>query len=214
MMRRFPVAMLLWCLPAAGVVIDRIAVIVDKHVIKASDVDRDVRVTEFLNRDPLNLNAETRKKAAERLIDQTVIREEMEKGGYTQSGDAEADGMMKRLLASRFGGSDARVQQELARYGLTESQLKLQLHWQADVLKFLDQRFRPGVIVSDQDVQDYYNQHKAELARQFPQLKTFDAVAPKIRASLEGDRLNQNFEQWLAAARKRDRIVYRQEALQ
>jgi peptidyl-prolyl cis-trans isomerase SurA len=213
-MRRFLIPLLLWRLPAGSVVIDRIAVIVDKHVIKASDIGRDVRVTEFLNREPLNMNADVKKKAAERLIDQTVIREEMEKGGYARSSEAEADGMMKRLLTARFGGSEARLQQELAPYGLTEAQLKLQLQWQADVLRFLEQRFRPGVIVTDREAQDYYNQHKPDLERQFPQLKTFAALEPKIRASLEGERLNQNFDEWLAAARKRDRIVYRQEALE
>jgi len=214
MIRRSLIPLLLWCLPAAGGVIDRIAVIVDKHVIKSSDIDRDVRVAEFLNREPLNMNADVKKRAAERLIDQTVIREEMEKGGYAVSSEAEVNGMMKRLLTERFGGSEAKLQQELGRYGLREAQLTLQLQWQADALKFIDQRFRPGVSVTDQEVQDYYNQHKADLQRQFPQLKTFAPLEPKIRAALEGERLNRNFDEWLRAARKRDRIVYRQEALE
>lgn len=211
---RWSIALLLWCLPAGGVVIDRIAVIVDKHAIKTSDIDRDLRVTEFLNREPLNLSVDVKRKAAERLIEQTIIREEMEKGRYSQSNATEVDGMMKRILGERFGGSAARLAQELSRYGLTESQLRMQLQWQLDVLKFMDQRFRPAVLVTDDEVKDYYNQHKAELERQFPQAKTYEAMEPKIRASIEGQRLDQNFDQWLAAARKRDRILYRQEAFQ
>jgi hypothetical protein len=214
MTARWSLVLLLWCLPGWCVTIDRIAVIVDKHAIKTSDVDRDLRVTEFLNREPLNLSVDVKRKAAERLIDQTVIREEMEKGGYSQSNAAEVDGMVNRILADRFGGAAARLAQELARYGLTEQQLRMQLQWQLDVLKFIDQRFRPAVLVTDEEVKEYYNQHKAELERQFPQAKTYEAMDPKIRASLEGDRLNQNFDQWLAEARKRDRIVYRQEAFQ
>jgi peptidyl-prolyl cis-trans isomerase SurA len=206
--------LLFCCLPAAGVVIDRIAVIVNKHVVKATDIDRDVRVTEFLNRDSLNTSIDVRKKSAQRLIDQTVIREEMEKGSYTQASDTDVDGMIKRMIAGRFSGSQTRFQQELARYGLTEAQLRLELQWQADVLKFIDERFRPGVLITDDQARDYYNQHKAALARQFPQLKTYEALEPKIRASLEGDQINKNFEQWLAEARNRDRIVFREEALQ
>jgi peptidyl-prolyl cis-trans isomerase SurA len=211
-----PIAVLLmWCsLAGAAVVIDRIAVIVDKHVIKASDIDRDVRVTEFLNRAPLKMSADVIHKAAERLIDQTVIREEMEKGGYSQSNAAEVDGVVKRMLDERFGGSDARLQQELARYRLTGAQLRLQLQWQLDVLGFLNQRFRPGVLVTDDQVKSYYDQHRAELVHQFPQLQTYEALEPKIRASLEGELINKNFEDWLAEARKRDRIVYRQETFQ
>jgi hypothetical protein len=211
---RIALLVLLCCLPAAAVVIDRIAVIVGRHVIKTSDVDRDLRVTEFLNREPLNTTVEVKRKSAERLIEQTVIREEMEKGGYARSSADEVDGMVRRILTETFSGSDAQMRAELSRYGLTEAQLRLQLEWQLDVLKFMDERFRPAVLVSDDETRDYYNQHRAELERQFPQAKTFEAMEPKIRASLEGERMNQSFDQWIAAARKRDRIVYRPEAFQ
>ena len=202
------------CLPAAGVVIDRIAVIVNKHVIKTSDIDRDLRVTQFLNREPLDIKIDGKRNAAERLIDQTIIREEIEKGGYTQSVNAEVDGLLKRILTERFGGSDARLQAELSRYGLTQAQLRMQLQWQLDVLKFIDQRFRPAVLVTDDETRAYYNQHRAELEHQFPQFKTYESMEPKIRASVEGERLNVTLESWLAGARKRDRIVYKQEAFQ
>jgi hypothetical protein len=215
MMRLRSIAVLLICFAAdAAVVLDRIAVVVDKHVIKTSDIERDMRVAEFLNRAPLNTSVEVKRQAAERLIDQGVIREEMDKGGYSKSSAGEVDGLVKRMLAERFGGSAVSFQQELARYGLTESQLRLQLQWQLDVLAFLDQRFRPGVLLTDDQVKSYYDQHRADLERQFPQLKTYEAMEPKIRASLEGEQLNKNFEDWLAEARKRDRIVYRQEAFQ
>ncbi|HUB79569.1 MAG TPA: hypothetical protein VMB03_12260 [Bryobacteraceae bacterium] len=212
-----PSIAVLLMLPAThgeSVVIDRVAVIVDKRVIKASDIDRDLRVTEFLNRAPLDLSVSARRKAAERLIDQTVIREEMEKGGYSRSTASQVDGMMKKLLDDRFGGSEARLKEELARYGLTDAQLRMQLEWQLDVIDFIAQRFRPGVMVTDDQVKSYYQQHRADLERQFPRLKSYEALEPKIRTSLEGEQLNQNFDAWLAEARKRDRIVYREGAFQ
>jgi hypothetical protein len=208
------VLLMLPCLPAEPVVIDRIAVIVDKHVIKTSDLDRDLRVTEFLNRAPLDASVDVKRKAAQRLIDQTVIREEIEKGGYSKSTASEVDGMVKKLLADRFGGSDARLEQELSRYGLTEAELRIQLGWELDVLNFINERFRPGVLVTEDQIKSYYEQHHADLQRQFPQLKTFESLEPKIRIALEGEQLNKNFDEWLAAARKRDRIVYKEEAFQ
>jgi hypothetical protein len=194
------------CLTAGAVVIDRIAVIVDKYVIKASDIDRDLRVTEFLNNQPLDLSVAAKRKAAERLIDQTVIREEMEKGAYPPATATDVDAMVRKVLPARAA--------ELARYGFTEAQLRMQLQWQLDVLKFIDERFRPGVLVTDDQVQTYYNQHKAELQKQYPQVKTAAGMEPAVRAKLEGDQVDLNFDQWLTAARKRSRIVYRQEALQ
>jgi hypothetical protein len=214
MLRRLSLLLTVACALSATVVIDRIAVIVDKHVVKTSDVERELRTTQFLNRDPLNLTADARRKAAERLIDQSVIRAEIEKGEYTRSSTADVDGMLKRLLQDRFGGSTARLKEELSRYGLSEEQLRMQLQWQLDVLQFIEQRFRPGVLITDEEVKSYYDQHQADLKRQFAQVKTYEGMEPKIRASLEGERLNQNFEQWLAQARKRSHIEYRQGAFQ
>ncbi len=206
MLLRCTLSLLLWSLPAGAVVIDRIVVIVDKLVIKSSDIDRDLRVTEFLNSQPLDLSVAAKRKAAERLIDQTIIREEMEKSAYPPASTASVDAMVKRVLPARAA--------ELSRYGLTEAQLRMQMQWQLDVLKFIDERFRPSVLVTDDQVQAYYNQHKADLERQYPQVKTYAAMEPQIRAKMEGDQVDLNFDQWLTAARKRSRIVYRQEAFQ
>jgi hypothetical protein len=106
------------------------------------------------------------------------------------------------------------MREELQRYGITEGQLRAQLLWQLTVLRFIDERFRPAVIVTDEEVQTFYNQHLAELHRQYPGDVSFEALEPKIRSLLEGQRINENFEQWLAEARKRARIEYRQEAFQ
>ena len=43
------------------------------------------------------VSVEARRKSAERLIDQTVIRQEIEKGAYSRSNPADVDGMLKRL---------------------------------------------------------------------------------------------------------------------
>ncbi|MBV9613086.1 MAG: hypothetical protein JO091_11475, partial [Acidobacteriaceae bacterium] len=50
---RFQVALLLACNALApGVIIDRIAVVVGNSIVKDSDIDRDIRVTSFLNNQP------------------------------------------------------------------------------------------------------------------------------------------------------------------
>src|ERR1035438_2612318 len=89
------------CAMAGGVVIDRIAVIVDKHAIKASDVERDLRVTQFLNRERLDLSVDAKRKSAERLIDQSIIRDEILKGAYAGTGTGDVDAMLKRLRQDR-----------------------------------------------------------------------------------------------------------------
>ncbi len=214
MLRRLSSLLFVVCALSGSVVIDRIAVIVGKRAIKTSDIDRDLRATQFLNHDRPDFSVDAKRKAAERLVDQALIRDEMEKGRYARSGAADLDAMLTRLLQDRFGGSTARMKDSLSAYGLGEDQLRMQLQWQLDVLRFIEERFRPGVLVADEEVRTYYDARQADLKRQFPQLKTYEALAPKIRTSLEGERLNANFEQWLTQVRQRNRVEYRQGAFQ
>ena len=198
----------------AAIVLDRMAVIVGKHVIKTSDIEWDLRVTEFLNREPLDFSAKAKRQSAERLIDQEVIRQNIVTGNYRRPPDSDAGALESQLRRDRFGGSDVRMREELQRYGLTGEQLRAQLFWQLTALRFIDQRFRPAVMVGDDDVRGYYDQHLADLRHQYPDDYSFEALQPKIRNLLEGQRINEGFNQWLEQARTRYRIEYRQEALQ
>ncbi len=195
------------------VVLDRIAVVVGKRVIKASDIDRDLRLTAFLNREPLTINSAAKKKGADRLVDQQIIRQEIATGDYARATDSDAKALLDQIRADRFGGSDVRLRAELSRYGLTESQLQDQLLWQLTVLRFIDERFLPGIMVTDEEVRKYYDDHLADLKRQYPRDSTFTTLEPKLRQLLEGEQTNQQFEKWLEEARSRVLIEFHQEAL-
>ena len=214
MMRRIPLLMVLGGALHGAVVYDRMAVIVGKRVIKSSDIGRDLRVTAFLNREQLSFNADARRKAADRLIEQTILRGEITSGGYRGASEDDADAMLNKLRQERFAGSDTQLRTAVARYGLTEEELRAQLLWQLTVLRFIDERFRNGVIVTDQDVRSYYDQHAAELKREYGQNSSFEALEPKIRASIEGERINVNYAESMEQARKRIRIRYLQGAFE
>ena len=194
-----------------AVTIDRIAVIVGKHAILTSDIHRDIRLTAFLNRAQIDLSVQARRQSAERLIDQELIRQEIITGDYRRPTNSDAEALEKQLVQDRFAGSDAQFRQALARYSLTEDQLRAQLLWQLTVLRFINQRFRAGVLVSDDEAQQYYQQHQAELKKENPRA-TQDALLSRSRDLLEGERINQNFMDWLDGTRKSVHIEYKQEA--
>ena len=200
-------------LPAA-VVIDRIAVIVDNHAIKQSDLARDLRLTEFLNGQPPDLSLDARKKSAERLIEQELLREEIANGGFHWAPESEAREMVAQIRTARYGGSDTRLRAALDRYRLQESDLLARFQWQLTVLRYIDQRFRNGVVIADDDVRNYYEQHKAQLQRENPRNAAFTVLEPKIRASLEGERINQNFAEAMKRARQNRQIRYLKGAFQ
>jgi len=191
--------------------IDEIVAVVGKHAIKMSDIERDLRVTEFLNNEPPNSSLPLKKKSLERLIDQELIRTGMASAGNAGHLDSQAKAMFDQLLRDRFGGSKTQMMTELRRRGLTDSQLLEQLQWQLVVLRFIDQRFRPGVIVTDEEVRAYYEQHSKELSQAYPANHTLEGVTPRIRQTLEAERINRNFEDWLAQERKATRIEYKVE---
>jgi hypothetical protein len=195
-----------------AVVLDRIAVVVGKHVVKSSDIDHDLRITAFLNREPLVVNATTKKEAADRLIDQQIIRQEIATGEYPRATDSEAVELLNQIRSSRFGGSDIRMRAELSRYGLAEAELQSQLLWQLTVLKFITERFQAGVMVSDDDVRNYYDQHLAALKQQYPKDFSFPTLEAKVREILEGEQANKQFVAWLEEARSRVWIEFHQEA--
>ena len=116
--------------------------------------------------------------------------------------------MLEQIRKDRFGGSDTRLRQGLAPYGFGEDQLQEYLLWQLTVLRFIDERFRPSVLIEDQDVRNYYDQHQAELRREYPADSSFATLEPKIRTLLEGQKVNEEFESWLDGARRRQRIQY------
>ncbi len=199
---------------SGAVILDRIAVIAGTHVIKASDIDRDIRLTDFLNRTPLNFSPSTKRQSAERLIAQQIIRDEIVSGGYRRPPESEAAQLEAELVRDRFAGSGQQLREGLQRDGLTETELREQLLWQITVLQFINQRFRGGVVVTDQDIRSYYDQHLAELRREYPKNNSFEALEPKIHDRIEGQRINESFNEWLDQARKSERVEFKQGALE
>ena len=98
-MRRLLLLLMLASASSAEVVLDRMAVIVGKHVIKTSDIDWDLRVTQFLNREPLNFSPKAKRQSAERLIDQEIIRQEIVTGNYRRPPDSDAAALLEQSEA-------------------------------------------------------------------------------------------------------------------
>ncbi len=81
---RFGIAPLLVGIIVAGnpEVIDRIAVSVGYQAITESEIELAIRITSFINGDKPDLSPQSRRKAAERLADQMLIRNEMKLSRY------------------------------------------------------------------------------------------------------------------------------------
>ncbi|HYL37257.1 MAG TPA: hypothetical protein VEV17_15170 [Bryobacteraceae bacterium] len=196
-------------------IIDRVAVTLDNQVITESEILREIRLTAFLNGDPLDFSPEVKRKAAARLIEQKLIRKEIELGRYTEPNPAETESSLRDIQIKRFP-SAREYREALEKYGVTEKDLKAHLAWQITLLRFIDARFRPGIQVSDDEVRRYFEKHLPELEKQAGPANQvhFEDVRGRIEEALINQRVDKELNDWLDETRKRAHIQLRQEAFQ
>jgi hypothetical protein len=204
-----------WILSAeilSAEIIDRIAISVGTQVITESQIEEELRLTEFLNQEKLNLDIDARKKAAGRLIEQALVRREIELSHYPMPELADSEESLAAVKA-RFA-SDAEYKGSLEAYGLSEDALQQRLLWQASFLRFIDYRFRPGIQIADADIQAYYQQQleKWKQAGKQP-VPPFEDVRGTIEETLTQQRIDQSVERWLADTRSLVRIRFVDETL-
>lgn len=200
---------------ARAEIVDRIVVTLDNQVITASEIDLEIRITAFLNGDALDFSPEARRKAADRLVEQKLIRREIQVGRYAAPSPEGVEPMLKEIQAQRFP-SPEEYRDALAKYGISEDELKAHLLWQITLLRFIDIRFRPAVEVTDADIQTYFDKNRTELQMHAETSKklTLDDLRDQIRGILTSEGADKQLDQWLGEARKRTRIEFHQEAFQ
>jgi hypothetical protein len=210
---RWKLALVLVSSILSAEIIDRIAISVGNQVITESQIDEEIRLTAFLNQERPNLDAEGRKKAAGRLIEQTLVRREMEFSHYPLPALSDAAQPLE-ILKARYK-TDAEYRQALDADGIAEDGLKRRLWWQATFLRFIDYRFRPGIQIPDADVRAYYRQQlnkwKQEGVDPVPGLED---VRSGIEGTLTEQRIDQAVDRWLADTRTQVNIRFHDEALQ
>jgi hypothetical protein len=210
--KRFLTALLLTASIARAVIVDRVAVIVGNRIVKDSDITDDLKSTAFLNQESLAVTSAARKKAANLLVDQMLIRKELESGDYPSGSVTEAHTLLADLK-HRYA-DETSYKRALASRRIDEADLNSRLLWQLTVLRFIDARFRPAALATTEEVEKYYNEHKSQLQAANPaNPATLDRLRPQIEDLLSGERVNQLLEDWLKRKRQETRIVYLEDDL-
>jgi hypothetical protein len=201
MTRRLALAILL-AVAARGEILDRIAVTIGKHVITESDVIRDLRVSAFLDQRPADLSGAAKRKAADRLVDQYLMLQDAAEGRVPLPSPEEAAPLLAQVK-SRYP-NDAEYCAELARYHVTEEELKDHLLAGLRTLRFTELRFRPEVQLSEDELRDFYN----TLAKPGA---SFEESRAQVEKLLTEQREMQALDRWLGMARTSVQILYREQ---
>jgi hypothetical protein len=195
--------------------IDRVAVSVGNRVITTSDIERQIRVAAFISGTKPDLSPKGRREAAGRLIDQRLIQVELEGARYPEPAPQELEAAFADFKAKFYPSPDD-YHRALTASGITEDDVKEQLHWQRRWASFVGIRFRPGTGVSEREISDYFESKVAPAARAANPsgTVTLDEFRERIADKLVGDRVDEQMAEWLRKAREQTEVVFHEEAFQ
>jgi hypothetical protein len=126
---------------STATVVDRVAIAIGYQVITAAQIDEELRVTALLNHQPVARTANARRDAADRLVQQFLIRRETEVAHYPPPSSADADAYVAQIEHALGGG--ASLARSLAEYDVDRGALRNHLILQLATLRFIEFRFRP-----------------------------------------------------------------------
>lgn len=196
-------------------IIDRIAVSVGNRAITTSDLDREIRVTAFLNGTKPDFSTAGREATANRLIEQKLIQLELESNRYQTPDAGEVQPVLEKFKKDHYPNEEE-FRAALTQYGLTEQDVRDQLLWQRALLLFIDARFRPAVEVSDKDIAEYFEKEVAPAVRAATPGKsvTLADFRDRIEETLTGKRVDEQMNKWLEEGRRRTQIRFHLEVFQ
>jgi hypothetical protein len=188
--------------------LDRIAVTVGKEVITESQIVLDLEVAAFLDHKAADLSVTAKRASAERLVDQVLILREAAESHVTLPSTEAAKGLVAPYAA------ESGYQAELQRYGISEADLAAHLLAGLRTLAFTNLRFRPDVIVSEQEIKSYYDKLVGKTPSAAGPIPSLENSRDQIEKILVEQKVLEALDQWLVLARSTARIQYRDKAFQ
>ena len=183
--------------------LDRIAVTVGRHVISERDVLDDIRLSAFLDGKAPDFSAEQKRKAADRLIDQSLVLEDAAATRAALPAPGDAAPLLAPVKA-RYA-SDADYRAALAQARITEAQLNAHLLAGLRMLRYTDLRFRPEVQISEESLRAYYN---TAIEQNPGAARSFEESRGQIEKLLTDQQTMQSLDGWLGMTRSETQILY------
>ena len=191
----------------SGEILDRVVAKVNGRVVLQSDWDQELAFENLLNgRAPDTFTPEERKAALDRLIDQELLREQLQ--ASLQPGTEQ---VASRLAQVRKMFPDASTDQAwrvvLEKYGLSEAALEKRLAEDIQLMRLVEARLKPSIQIDQSAVESYYHdQLLPELKKAGGREVALADVVGHIRQLLAEQKLNQLLTNWLTNLRSEGHI--------
>ena len=195
-----------------GVIVDQLVALVNEDVITRSDLLWGLAL-DPKQPDPAGpISSDILQRALDSLVEQRLIAQEANRlpaADVTQEEIAER----RRRLIAQFP-SEAVFRQRVESVGLTSRRIDAMIRQMVLIERFVEFRFKSFVLVTEADIQKYYDEKFA------PQMRNGGQVPPAldqkingatvrehIREILRQERINEEIDRWMKNARQRAEIV-------
>jgi len=190
-------------------VIDRIVATVNGRIILQSDWDEGLCYEALLNNRNLEqFSEEERRAVLDRLIDQELLREQMNSSSFVHATAAEVSARVEEAR-KRYPeiATEEAWQSFLAQYHLTEKDLSDHVRQEIDVLRLVDARLRPTVQIDSKSIEAYYRDQFAPRLKQSgaPEVPLAE-VSAKIRELLTEQKVSELLVSWLQTLRSEGNV--------
>ncbi len=202
------------------VVLDSVIAVINGDVLLRSDLQAEM---DFATLEPLSLPAgkNLEERAARRLVNRTLILEQMQSQGMVKNvSDEEVqkdlDSLREQLPDCRRSDckTEAGWTRFLAEHNLTPGEVTERWRQRMQILNFIDTRFRAGVRISRPDIEEYYNK---TLVPQFKKenlsAPSLDSVSERITEILLQQHVNLLLQDWLKSLRDQGNVIILDPAL-
>jgi peptidyl-prolyl cis-trans isomerase SurA len=190
------------------VVLDRVVAVVNRQAILASEIDEEIRLSVL---DPAGSGGRelTRPRALDQLISRALIqqqirRDELESAKPTPSEvEARVHDLRKEMpeCVHQNCASDSGWNAFLAAHQLTPELVAIYFRNRLEILNFIEQRFRSGIHIPQQDIENFYRQTLLPQYRPGEEVPSLEKVAPRIEEILLQQQVNILFDEWLTNLR-------------
>lgn len=173
-------------------VVERIAAVVNNRIITQSALNAaielrkaDIQIEEDISDEDI-----IREKVLRELIDRALIINEAEKFGMEKIPDAEITEALEEI--KKIYSTEVEFEKALSRWGMSVEDLKLYIKEQIIALKFIDQRIRFFVKVSDEEINKFYNENKSTYEN-----KSIEDVKSEIEVFWAEEEVTRQLEEYI-----------------
>jgi peptidyl-prolyl cis-trans isomerase SurA len=194
------------------VTLDSVAAVVNGELVLESDVDAERRFRAF---QPFSEpQPASRDRLMERLIDRTLILQQMALQPQTPVEDSEVDTQLAALrkaipqCAAAHCETDAGWKKFVESHGFTVEEVRERWRQRMEVLRYIEERFRMGITITQAQIDAYYQQTMLPAYEKEKVTPPAEAsVSDRVSEILLQQQVDKLLDDWLKALRAQGSVV-------